>query len=376
MMERKILHISKYYYPFMGGMEQIARDCVNSLKDDDVIQKVICFNHLKGDCEDYVDEVNVIRCGTQAKIASQSLSVSYRNRLKKTIKEFEPNYIVFHYPNPFVAHFLLKFIKNSNVKLILYWHLDITKQKILGRLFEKQNTKLLQRSYRIIATSPNYINGSKYLTKYVDKCCVVPNCINTDRLKVNDNVKKLSEEIKEKNSGKIICFALGRHTKYKGMEYLIRASKLLDDNFSIYIAGKGELTDSLHKLAKDDRKVQFLGLISDDELKAYLLACDIFCFPSITKNEAFGVALAEAMYFNNPCVTFNIKGSGVNYVNLDGVTGIEVENKNVIKYSEAIKKLGNDEKLRQEMGYNAQKRVCSEFLLSSYQKKIRDFFTE
>lgn len=375
-MERKILHISKYYYPFMGGMEQIARDCVNSLKDDDVIQKVICFNHLKGDCEDYVDEVNVIRCGTQAKIASQSLSVSYRNRLKKTIKEFEPNYIVFHYPNPFVAHFLLKFIKNSNVKLILYWHLDITKQKILGRLFEKQNTKLLQRSYRIIATSPNYINGSKYLTKYVDKCCVVPNCINTDRLKVNDNVKKLSEEIKEKNSGKIICFALGRHTKYKGMEYLIRASKLLDDNFSIYIAGKGELTDSLHKLAKDDRKVQFLGLISDDELKAYLLACDIFCFPSITKNEAFGVALAEAMYFNNPCVTFNIKGSGVNYVNLDGVTGIEVENKNVIKYSEAIKKLGNDEKLRQEMGYNAQKRVCSEFLLSSYQKKIRDFFTE
>lgn len=375
-MERKILHISKYYYPFMGGMEQIARDCVNSLKDDDVIQKVICFNHLKGDCEDYVDEVNVIRCGTQAKIASQSLSVSYCNRLKKTIKEFEPNYIVFHYPNPFVAHFLLKFIKNSNVKLILYWHLDITKQKILGRLFEKQNTKLLQRSYRIIATSPNYINGSKYLTKYVDKCCVVPNCINTDRLKVNDNVKKLSEEIKEKNSGKIICFALGRHTKYKGMEYLIRASKLLDDNFSIYIAGKGELTDSLHKLAKDDRKVQFLGLISDDELKAYLLACDIFCFPSITKNEAFGVALAEAMYFNNPCVTFNIKGSGVNYVNLDGVTGIEVENKNVIKYSEAIKKLGNDEKLRQEMGYNAQKRVCSEFLLSSYQKKIRDFFTE
>ena len=30
---KKILHVSKYYYPFRGGTEQIALDCVNSLKD-------------------------------------------------------------------------------------------------------------------------------------------------------------------------------------------------------------------------------------------------------------------------------------------------------------------------------------------------------
>lgn len=50
----------------------------------------------------------------------------------------------------------------------------------------------------------------------------------------------------------------------------------------------------------------------------------MFAFPSVTKNEAFGVALAEAMYCYTPAVTFTIEGSGVNWVNLNGITGIEV----------------------------------------------------
>ena len=29
----RVLHISKYYYPFSGGTEQIARDIVVALKD-------------------------------------------------------------------------------------------------------------------------------------------------------------------------------------------------------------------------------------------------------------------------------------------------------------------------------------------------------
>ena len=78
--------------------------------------------------------------------------------------------------------------------------------------------------------------------------------------------------------------------------------------FRVIIAGKGELTESLKAKAKNDQKIEFIGLISDFEKRAYLHACDIFCFPSITKNEAFGIALAEGMYFGKPAVTFTIAG--------------------------------------------------------------------
>ena len=50
---KKILHISKYYYPFSGGTEQIARDVVLALKDG-YEQKIIAFNDGK---EDKVDSI-------------------------------------------------------------------------------------------------------------------------------------------------------------------------------------------------------------------------------------------------------------------------------------------------------------------------------
>lgn len=367
---KRILHVSKYYYPFRGGTEQIAQDCVNALKND-YEQKVICFNHEKGDRQDYVDDIEIIRCGTFAKISSQSLSLTYERNFRKVIKSFNPDIIVFHYPNPFVAAILLRNIPKST-KLVTYWHLDIVKQKILGKLFTNQNKQLIKRSNVIIATSPNYVEGSPYLSKTKDKCVVVPNCINVERLELTDEINRLSDFIREKNKDKIICLAVGRHTKYKGFEYLIKASKKLDDRFVIYITGKGEETKKLKKLAADDPKVNFLGVVNDKELKAYLKSMDIFCFPSITKNEAFGVALAEGMYFGKPAVTFNIPGSGVNYVCINNEDGLEVPNKDINGYANALKMLGNNPTLRKEYGKNGKERVIKKFLNHTYNKNIKN----
>lgn len=351
---KRILHIAKYYFPFKGGTEQIALDCVNSLNK--YKQKVICFNHETGNVKDEVDGVEIIRCGCFIKISSQPLSLSYGKMLKSVIIFFKPDIVVFHYPNPFIAHYLLKYLP-ADTKFVLYWHLDIVKQTFLRKFFKLQNKKLLKRADKIIATSSNYIKGSPWLKQAKKKCVVIPNCINVQRLEKTAGSEKMEKIIKKNNIGKIICFAVGRHTEYKGFRYLIQASKFLDDRFRIYIAGKGELTEELEHEAYDDKKIHFLGNVSDDELKAYLSAMDIFCFPSITKNEAFGLALAEGMYYSKPAVTFTIDGSGVNYVSLNGITGIEVPNRDARAYADAIKKLAGDENLREQYGRNGKKRV-------------------
>lgn len=368
----KILQISNYYYPHLGGIEQVARDISNATKEQ-YEEVVLCFNGDKKNCTDIVDDVKIIRAGSFVKVASQSLSFSYGKILKNTIKNFQPDLIIFHYPNPFVAHFLLKQLKKyPNIKLVLYWHLDITKQKMLGKLFQRQNKRLLQKAIKVVATSPNYIEGSKYLTAYREKCVVIPNCVSEEKSILDDKDLSKIRDIRQLNDGKTICFALGRHVPYKGLEYLIRASKLLDDNFAVYIGGQGELTESLKKLAADDKKVTFLGRLDNDDVKAYLNACDIFCFPSITKNEAFGVALAEGMCCGKPTVTFTINGSGVNYVALNGVTGIEVENRNIEQYAEAIKLLSTDKELAGQYGAAARQRVLDLFTYEQFKKNIND----
>lgn len=367
---KKILHISKYYYPFSGGTEQIARDVVLALKGE-YEQKVIAFNDGKDDRIDTVDGIEVIKCGCFAKIAAQSLSTSYGKHLHQVMRDFNPDIVVFHYPNPFVAALLLRELKTTKAKLVVYWHLDIIRQKYLKVLFAPQNRRLLERAEKVIATSPNYIEGSKWLQSVKEKCVVIPNCINVERMAVTHDIQKRAEEIRTENSGKTICVAVGRHTEYKGFTYLIQASKLLNDSFVVFITGTGELTEKLHEEAKADKKVVFTGRIDDTELKALILASDIFCFPSITKNEAFGLALAEGMYYGKPAVTFTIPGSGVNYVSINGETGIEVENRNVEKYAEAIMTLANDEKLRTAFGKAAKKRVVENFLSTAFCEAIR-----
>ena len=116
--------------------------------------------------------------------------------------------------------------------------------------------------------------------------------------------------------------------------------------------------------------------MDDEELKALIYASDIFCFPSITKNEAFGLALAEAMYYEKPAITFTIPGSGVNYVNLNDETGIEVDNRNVKKYAEAIEKLAEDKNLRKKYGEAGRMRVMNNFLSTQYSENIRNLVKE
>lgn len=373
---KRVLHISKYYYPFVGGVEQIARDCVLAL-DGKVEQKVLCFDHhpKSQDSIDKVDGVEVIRVGQQALISSQALGITYGRQMKKVLRSFKPDIIIFHYPNPYVAHFLLKYIVPSS-KLIIWWHLDIFKQKLLKHLFTGQNKRLLTRADKVVATSPNYIKGSPWLSSVSQKCVVIPNCIDENRLLVTDVEKEKVKELRAKNKDKIVCLAVGRHVPYKGLEYLIKASKLLDERFIIEIAGQGPLTPKLHELAKGDSKVRFLGLVGEHELKIHLMSCDIYVFPSITKNEAFGVALAEGMYFGHPAITFTIPGSGVNYVNINGQTGVEVPNRDIKGFANALNELAKDHKLRNEYGIKAQERVKNHFLFSQFKQNVNTLIKE
>jgi len=371
---KRVLHISKYYYPFRGGTEQIAQDCVNSLMGK-YEQRIICFNDKNEDKTDTVDGIEVIRCAVFKTIYSQGISKSYGKKLKDIIQSFNPDIIIFHYPNPFVAMYLLRYI-HSSCKLAIYWHLDIVKQKLLKNFFNGQNRKLINRADVLIATSPTYVDGSPWLSSAKEKCKVVPNCINVERLKRGPEVYAKADEIRDYNKDKIICLAVGRHTEYKGFKYLIQAAHLLDDRFRFFITGKGEETENLKAEVGDDNKICFLGLVDDVELKGYLTAMDIFCFPSITKNEAFGLALAEGMYYGKPAVTFTIPGSGVNYVSINGETGIEVPNRDVRAYAKALKRLADNPELREKYGIAGKKRVEKNFLNIQFKGNISKVIDE
>lgn len=383
---RKVIQVTGGYYPNFGGVEQVTRDIVYALNDaEDVEQKVICLGNDGADgdviCKrgetihDRKDGIEIIRCGSFCQISSQLLSVTYPFELHKVMESFQPDVVIFHYPNPFMAAFLLAY-KRRSFQLVVYWHLDIIKQKVLGKLFHHQTISLLRRADVIIPTSEQYIEGSKYLKMFRARCHVLHNSIDVSRLQATKQTTALAGTLRKQNESKIICFALGRHVPYKGLDRLIEAAEILDDRFRFYIGGIGPLTEKLKKQAEKNPRVIFLGRIREEERVAYYQACDIFCFPSVTKNEAFGIALAEGMYFGKPAVTFTIPGSGVNFVNLNGVTGVECPNGDSKAYAEALQRLADDPALREEYGKNARKRVLENFTSEQFRKKFRELLDE
>lgn len=301
----KVLQVVSYMFPAVSGNGQTAYDISNCLDKNKFEQKIICFNtnsfmdvhdtHGTRTIYDSLNGIDVIRCGVWKNIASQLISFDYPNELKKILDNFKPDLIVLHCPNPFMAEFVLKYSLKYNFKLILYWHSDIVKQKLLGKLFNTQNCRILKRCSKVVTTSPNYIDGSEFLRQYRSKCVVVPSCIREDKNQPTDESNNIANELKKQYPDKIICFAIGRHVPYKGFDYLIESSKYLDDRFEIFIGSEGPLTQKLKNQAKDDKKIHFTGRLSADELKAYYQVAEIFCFSSVTKNEAYGLALADAL---------------------------------------------------------------------------------
>ena len=116
----KILHISKFFYPYYGGIEDMALTIVNELKDN-FDQKVFCFNHQKGSIAENIDGVDIIRVGTIATFSSQPLTLRYQSKLSNVVESFKPDFIYIHFPNPLAAVSVLS-MKDLNAKIILHWH--------------------------------------------------------------------------------------------------------------------------------------------------------------------------------------------------------------------------------------------------------------
>ena len=373
----KILHVSNYYPPHIGGIETVCYDFCGAVKRLGEVH-VVCFNDKPDTVIDEIDGVKVTRVGIQAKIASQALAKGYGDVLYKELKEFNPDIVHFHYPNPYASHYLLKAFKRSGFKgkFVLHWHADIIKQKLLRLFFVNQNKKLLERADLVLATSPAYLEGTDYLPRYKDKVEVLPLCVGNARDPLSESTLKAAGAIKEQYPGKKIGFFFGRHVKYKGLEYLIEADRYLpNDEFVLLIAGKGPLTKKLEKKAKGFSNIKFLGRLSDDEINAYLSACDFFAFPSITRNEAFGISLAEALYFGKPAVTFNVPGSGINWVSVDGETGYEAPNRDAKAYAELIVKLFSDSSYA-ALCKNAKKRADEYFTRSCFESNALSIYQQ
>ena len=361
MKNKKILHIPNFYPPHIGGIEDVCHGIISVTSDIGFEHQVMCFHDKPFTQVDDYKGIKVTRSGVVRKLFSQAISFSYRKELKAIFREFMPDIVHFHTPNPLASVYLLTTIP-AQTKLILHWHSDVVAQSFLYFFYRPIEQMLLRRASKILVTSPTYISGSKALCQQnSEKLLVIPNTITKEKLQLYEDEQNEVEAIKKHYSNQKIVFFFGRHVPYKGLEHLIRGIDQLYPDTVVVIAGHGPLTERLQALAQGTN-THFVGRLSESQLRIYLHAADVFAFPSVTRNEAFGVALAEAMYCGLPAVTFTIENSGVNWVNIANETGLEVKNGDGEAFVEAINRLLKDDFLREHFGGKAKERASKLFV--------------
>lgn len=370
MKKKKVLHLSKFYPPYAGGIEEVCRQLVEEMHDFE--QRVLCFNTERKTLIEQVDGIEVHRASSLFSLASQNFSVALYQELHKALRNYQPDILHLHCPNPLAYLYVLHLLP-PQTKLVLHWHSDIVAQKFLYPLIRPWERALLRRADAIVATSPNYLYGSQPLTNYREKCHIVPCPVDTTLLLPDETSLQRAAQIKAQYPLPIIFF-IGRHVPYKGIEHLIEASRLLNSPAHILIAGTGPLTPQLKAQAKDCPNIHFLGRIPHADMLPHFLAAEIFAFPSITRNEAFGVALAEAMFAKTVPVTFTIAHSGVNWVSLKDETGLEVPNRDTKAYAKALDHLLTHPEERQRLSLEAHQRVKLHFDRGVVSQQMRECY--
>jgi glycosyltransferase involved in cell wall biosynthesis len=351
----RVLHVGKFYPPHMGGIETHLQALCGGLREHADV-RVIVSSEDRNTVEETVDSVPVARLSTLLTAFSTSISPGMVSRIRNAGADL----VHIHLPNPTAV--LAYLASGHRGRLVVTYHSDTVKQKVLGAMFEPLLYAALRRSSAIIATSPNYLATSSVLQAFRQRCHVIPYGIDTSHFEQSDPaaVRAVRERYGER-----LVISVGRLVYYKGFEVLIRAMATVRGK--LLIVGDGPLRADLQSLAAElgvSGKVIFAGEINNADVVSYYHAADLFALASVARSEAFGIVQIEAMASGLPVVNTGLD-SGVPFVSLHGQTGLTVPPADPSALAVAINQLLDDQSLRQSLGLAGVRRAKQEFGLDT-----------
>lgn len=366
----KALQFGKFFPPDMGGIESFIFDLTEELSQK-IKCDVLCSNSKNKTVIEKKKNYTIIRTASFGKVFSTSISPAMIYWLKKIGNRYDVIHL--HLPDP-MANFAY-FLVRPRTKLILHWHGDIVKSKYLVKPYLPLLSWLFEKSDYVISSSKSYALSSIYLKPFLKKVKIIPIGINPSLYKVDELV---SQQIKLKYKDKKIILTVGRLVKWKGFKYAIESMKDVDDAV-LLIIGDGPERKNLENLIgylNLNKKVFLLGKLEKEKIASFLNVCDLFIFPSVGRQESFGIVQIEAMYFGKPIVSTNIKGCDVSWVNQNNITGIIVPPKDSKALAEAINKVIKNPEFKKRFGKNAKQRFEKEFDMKIIADKILKLYKE
>ncbi len=303
-------------------------------------------------------------------IARITISLNLTDKVKEVLEREKFDVVHLHEPlAPTLCPTVLRLSKTVNIGT---FHANESKPSyrwakpfMMSRLYKKWFNRL---DGRIAVSRP----AMEYVNKhYPCSYDIIPNGIELDHFRPD------LEPLPEFMDGKINLLFVGRMEKRKGLEYLLKAYRLIKPDCPdcrLIIVGPG--THSREKYEKmvaesELKDVVFAGNVDYKILPRYYRTADVFCAPA-TGHESFGIILLEAMATGTPLVASRI--SGYASVMTHEKEGLLVPPKQEVPLAQAIARLIKDPSLRRRLGQQGIQ-TSSIYGWESVSRRVMDYYT-
>lgn len=219
------------------------------------------------------------------------------------------------------------------------WHSYIREYKMnpIVKYLGKNRIHKLRMWDRVSADRVDYYIANSNTTKQrIEKYYSKPSSVIYPMMKTSDY------KISKKTKGYFL--AVGRLIPYKKFDLIVETFNQI--GLPLKIAGTGIMESELQKQAKGN--IEFLGYVSDEELKKLYSECEALIFPQI---EDFGIIPLEAMASGRPVIALK-KGGALDTI-VEGKTGVFFDEQTPLHLKKGIaeyqknKKKFNSEKIRE-----------------------------
>jgi glycosyltransferase involved in cell wall biosynthesis len=358
-----ILNTAPYYWPEVGGLENLARELTDRLdeRDDVDVQPVASCS-----CEDVNDRhqlaTGTIHLPTSAQLYHTPVGLGWTGNLRELIRDRQADAVLTHTPVPGMADASVRAAEAEDVASVVFHHNDLDPRTPLHRvaigLYRCAVGKAtLARADRIVVTSEAYAEESPELTPHRDKLGVVPPGVDTERFHPRNA---------EPAAGPPEIAFVGRlddTSSHKGLPVLFEALSRLDGReVRLCVVGDGDRRAAYEKRAGElgvAESTRFLGFVDDDELARIYARARTVCLPSVTRSEGFGLVLLEAQASGTPVVGSDI--GGIPQALEPEETGVLVEPGDADDLAAKLARLLDDPKRAETMGYRGRERVEDRF---------------
>ncbi|PIS05548.1 MAG: hypothetical protein COT81_00855 [Candidatus Buchananbacteria bacterium CG10_big_fil_rev_8_21_14_0_10_42_9] len=247
-------------------------------------------------------------------------------KLGKLLKGFDVIHL--HYPffgGAEIIWLKAKHLKKHGSKIILHYHMDTVGRGWQGAIFAWHRKfitpKIIAAADKVVGTSKDYLDHS-HIANLVKanprKFVIIPNGVDTRRLTDKNNLNELPHIPKVGPNEKMVLFVGGLDSAhyFKGVEILLKAFKLLIDNYAasqikLVIVGDGDLRPRYESLASQlnlFEKVIFAGTVASNDIAEYYQRADVTVLPSVDASEAFGMVLIESLSCGTPVIASDLAG--------------------------------------------------------------------